>query len=60
MEDTCERIIVLLRDRIELVIVAAGAGNRQAQESTSQGVDTIVEFIGSGFSRVGILVVLGT
>ena len=60
MEDTCERIIVLLRDRIELVIVAAGAGNRQAQEATSQGVDAIVEFIGSGFSRVGILVVLGT
>ena len=60
MEDTCERIIVLLRDRIELVIVAAGAGNRQAQEATSQGVDAIVEFIGSGFGRVGILVVLGT
>ena len=60
MEDTCERIVVLLRDRIELVIVAAGAGNRQAQEATSQGVDAIVEFIGSGFSRVGILVVLGT
>ena len=60
MEDTRERIIVLLGDRIELVIVAAGAGNGQAQEASSQGVDTIVEFIGSGFRRVGVLVVLGT
>ena len=37
-----ERVIVFGRDRVEFMIVAAGAGDRQAEERLAEDVDLIV------------------
>jgi hypothetical protein len=55
-EDAVERVIVLDRDRVELVVVAAGARDRQAQEGARDDVDPVVDDVvlvveGSGGRR---------
>ena len=45
-EDAGERVVVLRRDRVELVVVAAGAGDRQAEEAARQRVDAVVQLVG--------------
>ena len=52
-EDAVERVVVVARDRVELVIVAAGAAKRHAEERSPGGVDRVFkgqmpEFIRGG------------
>ena len=42
-EDAVERVIVLGRDRVELVVVAAGAGDGQAEQAAGDDVDPVVD-----------------
>src|SRR5262249_33013986 len=42
-KDTVQRIVVGLRDRIVLMIVAAGACDGEPQEASRDDVDTVVE-----------------
>ena len=42
-EDTVQGVVILDRDRIELVIVAARAGDGQAQEGLGRGVDALID-----------------
>ena len=42
-EDAVERVIVLGRDRVELVVVTAGAGYAQPQEAPGHDVDPVVD-----------------
>ena len=42
-EDAVERVIVVGRDRVELVVVAAGAGDRQAEQAAADDVDPVVD-----------------
>ena len=42
-EDAVEGVIVLARDRVELVVVAAGAGDRQAEDRLAQRVDRVLD-----------------
>ena len=42
-EDAVQRVVILRRDRIELVIVAARAGDRQAEEALRHDVDAVVD-----------------
>ncbi len=44
-EDSVERVIILGRDRIKLVVVAAGAGHRQPHQAPRDHVDAIVDDI---------------
>ena len=41
-ENPCQGVIVLGGNGIELVVVAAGAGDRQAQNGPGQGVDLVI------------------
>ena len=50
-------VVVLLRDRVDLVIVAAGAVDRQAEEDLAGGRDDVVEPVVAGLLAVGRLVV---
>ena len=52
-EDAAERIVIGRRDRIELVIVAAGAGDGQAEERLAEDVDLVVHFVGADFAQIG-------
>ena len=42
-EERLQPVVVLLQDRIELVIVAAGAAERQAEEDGAGGVGDVVQ-----------------
>ena len=42
-EDAVERVVVLGGDRVELVVVAAGAGDRQAEQAAADDVDPVVD-----------------
>jgi len=42
-EDRLERVEILLADRIELVVVAGGAGDRETEERRRSGVDDVAE-----------------
>ena len=42
-EDAVERVVVVGRDRVELVVVAAGAGDRQAHQAAGDDVDPVVD-----------------
>ena len=42
-EDAVERVVVVGRDRVELVVVAAGAGDREAEQAAGHDVDPVVE-----------------
>ena len=46
-EDAEQRIVVLGWDGIEFMIVALGAGDGEAEESTSGGIDAIVLELGA-------------
>ena len=48
-EDAVQRVVVGGRDRVELMVVATGAGDGQAQETLRGGVDALVD---------GVIVVL--
>ena len=42
-EDAVERVVVFGRDRVELVVVAASAGDGQAQQAAGDDVDPVVD-----------------
>ena len=42
-EDPVERVVVALADRVELVVVAAGAAERQPQEGAAGRLDRVFE-----------------
>ena len=44
-EDPRQCIVILLRDRVELVVMAAGAGDGQAEEAAAEGIDAIVVLV---------------
>ena len=48
VEDSGQRVIVLVRDRVELVGVTAGTGNGQSEKSSGESVDAVVERFGAG------------
>src|SRR5207253_2639366 len=50
-----ESVVVLLRDRIELMIVAAGACGGDAEESLRDGIDLFVGEIERELSRVRLV-----
>ena len=43
LEDAVERVVVARRDWIELVIVATGAGNREAQRAARDDINAVVD-----------------
>ena len=45
-------VVVAGGDGVELVVVAAGAGHRQAQEGLGEHVDLVVDLVGPGLDRV--------
>jgi hypothetical protein len=45
-EDAGQRVVVVGGDRVELVVVAAGAGDRQPQEGAGDGVDALLPLLG--------------
>ena len=45
-EDARQGVVVLGGDRVELVIVAAGAGDREAEEGPADDVDLVVDVVG--------------
>jgi len=56
-ENAVKRVIIARRNRVELVIVAASAGNRQAEHATGQNIDAVVKFIGRRLGGVGAFVI---
>ncbi len=50
-ENGLDRVVIGLRDGVELVIVATGASNRQSQERAPRRADHVVEFIGALVGR---------
>ena len=42
-EDAGERVVIALGDRVHLVVVAAGAGDRQAEEGARGRLDLLVD-----------------
>src|SRR5262249_16703181 len=46
VEDAGQGVVVLLRERVELVVVAAGAGEGQPQETAADRVDLVIDDIG--------------
>ena len=51
-EDAGQRVVVRRRDRVELVVVAAGAAERQPQEGPADGVDLLVDDVHLHLHRV--------
>ena len=45
MEDAGQGVVVGRRDRVELVVVAAGAARRQGQDRPADGVDLLVDVV---------------
>ena len=43
LQESGQGVIVFVADRVELVIVAAGAGDRQAEERLAKDVDLVVD-----------------
>src|SRR5207248_7138465 len=54
-EYAAQRVIVLLRDWIVLVIVAARAGDGQAEEAFCQRIDLVVALIRAGFDEHNVV-----
>ena len=52
LEDTGERVVIGLGDRIELVVMAAGAAERQPHEGLAGRVDLLVDDVGEEFLLV--------
>ena len=59
VEDAGQRVVVGLRDRIELVVVAAGTAERQAQERLADRVDLVVDHVADHLLLVGVAAVPG-
>ena len=57
-EDSGQRVVVLRRDRVELVIVAAGARHRQAEEPAAERVDPVVDLVRLRLSRAARVLVV--
>jgi hypothetical protein len=56
-DESEERVIVGLGDRVELVLVAAGAADGQAEKCGGDGADVVVEIVVvGGFFIVGLVV----
>ena len=55
-EDAGEAVIILGRDRVELVVVAAGARHGQAHDGTADDVELIVGDVGEDLVLVGVSV----
>ena len=53
-EDPRQGVVVLGRDRIELVIVAAGTGQRQPQKGAAHHVDLIIHVVGDHLLLVDV------
>ena len=58
VEDAREGVVILSRNRVELMIVAAGAGDGQSEEAAGQGINAVVQFVSGSAGGVGVLVVL--
>src|SRR5207302_1095400 len=43
LEDTGEGVVILVRDRVELVIVTAGTADGHAEEGLAEGVELLVD-----------------
>ncbi len=56
-EHAAERVIVLGRNRVVLVIVAPGAADRQAQHAAAHGIDAVVALVGAGNLHRPVVVV---
>ena len=56
-QDTVERVVVFGGDRVQLVIVAAGTGNRQPLKSLGERVDLVVDHVGADFPEGHAVVV---
>ena len=56
VQDAEERVVVLLADRVELVVVAASAGNGEPKEGLGEHVDLVVRPLHAFFPRVNGLV----
>ena len=52
LQEAEEGVVVLGRDRVELVIVAARTGHRQAEERLRHHVDAVVEAVGLVLANV--------
>ena len=57
LEEGEQAVVVLLRDRVDLVVVAAGAVDRQAEERLPGGGDEVIEPVVPRLHAVGRLVV---
>ncbi len=57
VEDAGEGVVVLLRDRVELVVVAAGTTEREAEERLAHGVDLVVHHVADDLLLVGVAAV---
>ena len=57
VEDAGEGVVVLLRDRVELVVVAAGTAEREAEERLAHGVDLVVHHVADDLLLVGVAAV---
>ena len=57
-EEPGEGVVVLGGDRVELVVVAAGAGQRQAEHALADGVDLLVDQVEAELALVPGLVAL--
>ena len=53
IQDAEQRVVVGRRDRIELVVVAAGAGDCQALRGLGKHVDLVVDLVGPRLDRIG-------
>ena len=57
-EDRLHRVVIDLRDRVELVVVATGAADGQTEERAAGGAHHVVQFVGallSGQAGIGTL-----
>jgi len=54
VEDAGQRVIVALRDRVELVVVAAGTAQGQAKEGPADLVDLLVDDVDAKLGLVGL------
>ena len=52
LEESRERVVVLLRNRVELVVVTPRTANRQCQEGLAEDIDHVVVSIGLILSHV--------
>src|SRR5207302_8323079 len=59
-EDADERVVVALADRVELVIVAASAGHRQAEDRLERHVHLLVGEVHLELARIALVVDLRT